>query len=223
MSGTEMSLVTNRDDPACKRPYTLGKRADQSDEKREAVLKAARAQLEDGGYLSLTMDSLARRSGVTRQTVHNLFKTKTGVLEALFDQLALDGGMAQMASLMRQGMQQNDSGALLDGFVRIFTGFWSEHRELIRRIHGIGAIDPEFGTAVEARNQRRQVAATRVVDRLEQIIGKPCAEQRTRKIAALYAFTSFEFFDSLAESLGNSQDATQAVVELTRSALNYYS
>jgi AcrR family transcriptional regulator len=215
-----MSLVTNTDNPACKRPYTLGKRADQSDEKREAVLRAARAQLEDGGYLSLTMDSLARQSGVTRQTVHNLFKTKTGVLEALFDQLALDGGMAQMASLMRSAMQQTDSGALLDSFVRIFTEFWSKDRQLIRRIHGIGAIDLEFGAAVEARNQRRQMAATRVVDCLAQINGEPSLEQRTRKIAALYALTSFEFFDSLAESLSNSQDATQAIVELTRSALH---
>ncbi|WP_263351098.1 TetR/AcrR family transcriptional regulator [Acidicapsa acidisoli] len=215
-----MNLVTNRNDPACKRPYKLGKRADQSGEKREAVLRAARTQLEDGGYLSLTMDSLARQSGVTRQTVHNLFKTKTGVLEALFDQLALDGGMAQMANLMCQGMQEANSGALLSGFVRIFTGFWSEHRDLIRRIHGIAAIDPEFGTAVEARNKRRQMAATRVVDRLAQINGQPSQEQRTRQIASLYALTSFEFFDSLTESLGNSQEATQAVIELTRSALN---
>jgi AcrR family transcriptional regulator len=216
--------VTNKNDPACKRPYSLGKRAGQSDEKRAAVLKAARAQLEAGSYTSLTMDSLARQSGVTRQTVHNLFKTKTGVLQALFDQLALDGGMAQMASLMRQGMQQTDSGALLDGFVKIFTGFWSKDRQLIRRIHGIGAIDPEFGAAVEARNQHRQMAAARVVDRMEQVGGKPYLnkrmDQKARKIAVLYALTSFEFFDALAENLINPQEAADAVLEMARSALN---
>jgi len=212
--------VTNENGASCKRPYTLGKRAEQSDEKRAAVLRAARALLESGGYISLTMDSLAKESGVTRQTVHNLFKTKTGVLEALFDQLALDGGLGEMADLMRRGMQQPASDALVEGFVKIFTGFWSKDRLLIRRIHGIGAIDPEFGAAVEARNQRRQMAATRIVDRLLQMNGDSGEAGRARKIAALYALTSFEFFDALGQKMGSLQDTADAVLALTKSALN---
>jgi AcrR family transcriptional regulator len=208
----------------CKRPYTLGKRAVQSEGKRLAVLKAVRAQLESGGYLNLTMDSLARESGVTRQTVHNLFKTKAGVLEALFDQLALDGGMAQMAVVMREGMRQANAGAMLDGFVRIFTGFWSRDRLLIRRIHGIAAIDPELGAAVEARNRRRQMAATRIAALLAQMDGVRGLEDGTRKAAALYALTSFEFFDAVASSLGEEslkdlQGAADMVLALARMAL----
>jgi AcrR family transcriptional regulator len=214
----------------CKRPYTLGKRAAESEQKRLAVLKAARAQLESGGYLNLTMDLLARESRVTRQTVHNLFKTKAGVLEALFDQLALDGGMMQMATVMREGMRQANAEAMLDGFVRVFTGFWSRDRLLIRRIHGIAAIDPEFGAAVEARNRRRQMAATRVagllgqMDRMEgmegaRVEGTRGSEDSARQAAALYALTSFEFFDALAESLGELQGASETVLALARMAM----
>jgi AcrR family transcriptional regulator len=204
---------------SCKRPYALGKREAQSSQTRASVLKAARAQLEAGGYPNLTMDSLATESGVTRQTVHNLFKTKTGVLEALFDQLALDGGMAQMGNVMSQGMQSGNEQALLAGFVKVFTTFWRRDRVFIRRIHGIGAIDPEFGRVVEARNQRRRMAASRIVERLELIGGNRESEQRTRKVAALYALTSFELFDSLAESLGNLEDAADEVLLLVRRAL----
>jgi AcrR family transcriptional regulator len=212
--------VTNENSASCKRPYTLGKRAEHSDEKRAAVLRAARKLLESGGYSGLTMDSLAKESGVTRQTVHNLFKTKTGVLEALFDQLALDGGLGEMADLMRRGMQQPVPDVLLEGFVKIFTGFWSKDRLLIRRIHGIGAIDPDFGAAVEARNQRREIAATHIVDRLRQMTGDSGEAGRARKIAALYALTSFEFYDALAQKMDSIQGTADAVLALTKGALN---
>jgi len=196
----------------CKRPYELGKRLERSDSKRVAILTAARKRLESGGVADLTMDAVARESGVTRQTVHNLFGTKTGVLEALFDQLAVDAGMERM----RIVMQQADIESMLGGFVKVFTDFWAKDRLLIRRIHGIAAIEPEFGAAVDARNRRRQMAATRIVDRLGGEDGK---KDRPRKIAALWALTSFEFFDAVTEGCESMTEAADVVLELARKAL----
>ena len=197
---------------ACKRPYELGRRLEQSDRKRAAILAAARKHLESTGMVELTMDALARESGVTRQTVHNLFGTKSGVLEALFDQLALDAGMERM----RIVMQQSEPGPMLSGFVEVFTGFWAKDRLLIRRIHGIAAIDPEFGSAVIARNRRRLMAATRIVDRVTRATG---TEDRTRKIAALWALTSFEFFDAVAESCDDITEAAALVLDLVKKGM----
>jgi AcrR family transcriptional regulator len=197
---------------SCKRPYALGRRLELSDHKRTTILAAARTQLAAKGYLQLTMDTLARESGVTRQTIHNLFGTKAGVLEALFDQLALDGGMERM----RNVMQQTNTESMLAGFVEVFVDFWSRDRLLIRRIHGIAAIDPEFGAAVEARNRRRKMAAARVVDQLRD--GGRDPEDRTQRIATLYALTSFEFFDALAEACGDVKDAANSVLVLVRKA-----
>jgi AcrR family transcriptional regulator len=196
----------------CKRPYALGKRLELSDHKRAAILAAARTQLEAKGFLHLTMDSLARESGVTRQTIHNLFGTKAGVLEALFDQLALVGGMERM----RDVMQQSNTESMLASFVDVFTDFWSKDRLLIQRIHGIAAIDSEFGSAVETRNRRRQTAASRVVDQLALRNGEREMEDKMQRIATLYALTSFEFFDSLAESCGNAKDAANLVLMLVK-------
>jgi AcrR family transcriptional regulator len=196
---------------SCKRPYELGKRQEQMGRTKTAVLAAAREQLEAGGMREFSMESLARASGVTRQTIHNLFGTRTGVLETLFDQIARDGGMERM----RDVMMARDAGTMLDGFVDVFSTFWSRNRLLLKRIHGVAAIDPEFGKAIEARNQRRHGAAARVIERL----GDRVEGQRAGKIACLVALTSFEFFDSLAEATGSVESAQRQLPGLIRRAL----
>lgn len=172
-----------------KRPYDVGQRLVQSSRRRLAVLAAARRQLAAQGFLQLTMEGVAREARVTRQTVHNLFGTKTELLEALFDQLAQEGGMQQMRSVMQEG----DPARMLTMFVRLFCGFWSRDRLLLRRIHGIAAIDPEFANVLAARNQRRWMAATRVTERLG-------LNSVPTNVAKLHALTSFELYDVLAES-----------------------
>jgi AcrR family transcriptional regulator len=200
--------VTKRQADAEKRPYELGKRLEQMDESRAAILRAAKRQLAAEGYWRLTMASLATESGVTRQTIHNLFGTRTGVLEAVFDLIALESGMEQM----REVMVLPPGDAQLARFVGIFCGFWAKNRVLIRRVHGIGAIEPEFGGVIEARNRRRLAAATRIVQRM-------AGENGTQKAAMLAALTSFEFFDALAESCGSENEAESMVLRMARSAV----
>jgi AcrR family transcriptional regulator len=209
------NIVPKKKTDSCKRPYSLGRRQELSDHKRATILLAARKQLEAAGFLQFTMETLASKSAVTRQTVHNLFGTKTALLEALFDHIALDAGMERMRSVM----QQTHPELLLSSFVGVFSDFWTKYRVLLRRIHGIAAIDPEFGAAVAARNRRRQGAVTRVVDRLASQPPQPNVELRARRIGALYAMTSFEFFDALAESIGTEKDIPALLSALVRTAL----
>ena len=182
----------------------LGKRLEQMDQSRAAILRAARAQLEARGYRQFTMASLAAESGVTRQTIHNLFGTKAAVLEALFDVIAVDGGMERM----REAMTQPSGQLMLEHFVKIFCEFWTKNRLLIRRVHGIGAIDPEFGAVIEARNRRRLMAAGRIA----RILGG--GVETEQQAAALAALTSFEFFDALAENSSGEREAEAMVLLL---------
>jgi AcrR family transcriptional regulator len=200
--------VTKRRAEPEKRPYELGKRLEQMDESRAAILRAAQAQLAAQGYRRLTMASLAAESGVTRQTIHNLFGTKRGVLEAVFDVIALESGMEQM----REVMMLPPGDAQLARFVGIFCSFWAKNRLLIRRVHGIGAIDPEFGAVMEARNKRRLMAATRIAERM--------GHGDAQLAAMLAALTSFEFFDALAESGGSETEAEAMVLRLARAAFS---
>jgi len=201
--------VTKRQAEPEKRPYELGKRLEQMDESRAAILLAAKRQLAAEGYQRLTMASLAAASGVTRQTIHNLFGTKTSVLEAVFDLIALESGMERM----REVMMLPPGDAQLQRFVEIFCGFWAKNRLLIRRVHGIGAIDPEFGVVIDARNRRRLMAATRIVQRMS-------GDDGAQKAAMLAALTSFEFFDALAESSGSEDEALAMVLRMARGVLS---
>lgn len=203
--------MKSRETRSCKRPYVLGKRLEQMDRTRAAVLIAAREQLESGGMREFSMESLAKASGVTRQTIHNLFGTRMGVLEALFDEIAISSGLERM----REVMTTADADRMLEGFISVFGNFWAGNRLLLKRIHGIGAIDPEFGKAIAARNERRMMAATRVVERLER---GAQAEGKAERVACLVAMTSFEFFDALAEALGSTELARQQLPKLISKA-----
>src|ERR1700761_353074 len=170
-----------------KRGDDLRKRMENMDQTRQAVLQAARRQLEAQGYRQMTMASLAAESGVTRQTIHNLFGAKRDVLGTLFDPIALESGMERM----REVMTHQDPEAMLQAFVRVFCNFWEKNRVLFRRIHGIGAIDPDFGEIIDARNERRHGAAIRIVKRLKD------GRDPDHFAATLTALTSFEFYDAL--------------------------
>jgi len=192
-----------------RRPYDLGKRMEQMDQNRAAVLRAARSQLESRGYRELTMASLASESGVTRQTIHNLFGTRAAVLEALFDSLALDGGMDEMRDVMTQPTPE----AMLQRFVQVFCGFWAGNRVLFRRVHGIAAIDPVLGRVLEARNRRRLMATKRIAS-LSGV-----RDTLDKAAAVLAALTSFEFYDLLAGDSADESRAPETILELAQQLL----
>jgi len=207
--------MTKSEPVPSKRMYSLGKRLEQSDQKRSDVLLAARKLLESKDFYLFTLDTLARDSGVTRQTVHNLFGTKAGVLEALFDQIALGGGMDRMRSLMMPPIAPETA---LSTFIQIFTDFWSRDRLIIRRIHGIAAIDSDLRVAVDARNDRRHFLISRLIEQIDRTSPSTRAPDHPQRGAMLYALTSFEFFDTLAQGSTTEEQATQTILTLVKQA-----
>lgn len=178
----------------CPRPYTLGKRQEYIDQARLRILDAARDLLAKEDTVEFSMDAVAREAGVTRQTVHNQFGTRSALLEALFDRMALRGGIAGMPIVM----QQNDPLVMLRMFVELFARFWNSDRVAIRRIHALAVLDPELGRIDRARNERRRMAASRVVDLLYSHFVKLLPQNRPDAVTLLFTITSFEFYDSFA-------------------------
>jgi hypothetical protein len=110
-------------------------------------------------------------------------------------------------------MTQPSRDAMLERFVQVFSRFWASNRVLLRRVHGIAAIDPELGAVLQARNQRRLTAANRIVGRFS------IRQQAVQKAAALSALTSFEFFDALSGDSLNEEQASAQVLDLARKLL----
>src|SRR5207237_6301436 len=121
-------------------PYRLGRRQAAVDGTRARILKAARALLvaRRGAF---SIEAVARRARVTRVTVYQRFGSRSKLLEALFDDLARQGGMWDLADAFRQ----SDPRAALARFVAIFARFWAAPRPLHRRLLAPSALPPRRG------------------------------------------------------------------------------
>ena len=207
-------MASRESNKSCPRPYTLGKRQEYMDQARVRILDAARDLLAKEDTKEFSMDAVARQARVTRQTVHNQFGTRSALLEALFDRMAMRGGIAGMPLVM----QQTDPVVMLRMFVEIFARFWSSDLVAIRRIHALAVLDPELGRIDRARNERRRTAASRVVDALYRRFGKSLPQDRPDAVALLFTVTSFEFFDTIAGSR-SPEKVCPSIVRLVMDAL----
>jgi AcrR family transcriptional regulator len=194
--------------PVCKRPYSLGVRQQVSDESKQRSLDAARDLLADSKADTFGMQEIALRAGITRQTLYNLFGSKTKLIEAVFDDLAQRGGMQRMAL----AMQQRDPHARLTAMVNTLLQFWNSDRDITRRIRAVAASDAELRTALRARDERRRVACRHVVEGFK--LPGHSAAQLALQADALFSLTSFEFVDMLAGESRSPVDVADIVVRL---------
>jgi AcrR family transcriptional regulator len=189
------------------RPYRLGKREEAIGEGRRRILDAARELLRvSAAYPGFTVDAVARRADVARATVYYQFGSKTGLLEAVCDDLAEAGGMADLARVFTSPAPD----AAIRDFITAFAGFWAADRVVMRRLRALAALDPDVGAVIAARDQRRREGLTVLVARLPAGTG-PVAEQA---VQMLYALTSFETFDTLAGPDRGLADALPLVTRL---------
>ncbi|HEV2638782.1 MAG TPA: helix-turn-helix domain-containing protein [Actinocrinis sp.] len=185
------------------RPYQLGQRQAAVDATRQKVLDAARALLADpDGSAAFSLDAVARRADVARATVYYRFESRSGLLEALFDTLAANGRMADLAG----AFTHPDPAGALSRFVACFGRFWASDRLVLRRIRAIAVLDPEVGAVIAARDERRRTG-------LRVLAGRFGAVGEDR-VDVLHALTSFETFDTLAGPGREPDEVIPLVTEL---------
>jgi AcrR family transcriptional regulator len=198
---------------ACPRPYSLGKRKESSDEARCRSIEAAAALLADSDTPALKMETVAAQAGVTRQTIYNLFGSKTELIEAVFDHLARTGGMQSMAA----AMQQSDPEARLSAMITTLAQFWTSTRTATRHIRAMAATDPDLSSAIHARDERRKMACQHVVRGFGATL--PPAADPFLHVDLLWTLTSFEFFDTLAGATRSPLWLAETILQLARAAL----
>ena len=74
------------------RSYHSPVRVQQAAARRQALAEAARDLFVERGYPATTMDAVATRADVSLKTVYNAYKTKAGLLRAVWD-LSLKGDL----------------------------------------------------------------------------------------------------------------------------------
>lgn len=195
------------------RPYRLGRRQAAVDGTRARILKAARALLV-ARHGAFSIEAVARRARVTRVTVYQRFGSRSKLLEALFDDLARQGGMWDLADAFRQ----SDPQAALARFVAIFARFWTAHRPIHRRLLALAALDQGLERTLRARQEWRRQGLRVIVGRLRERSG-PAAAATEETIDALFALTAFETFDLLAGPTRTPAAVAPIVLRIARAVL----
>jgi AcrR family transcriptional regulator len=200
------------------RPYRMVKRKAATERNRERILASARALLLSEDFSEFSMEAVARKAGVIRPTLYYQFKSKAGLLEQLYDYIARRGNIQDLAAVFRYG---NDPLQHLQEFIRFFVNFWQSDRELIRRLHGLGAIDAEIGQGLRARNERRRNGLRVILERYENSYRQLTPIQKPIAIDTLHMLTSFETFDALASPGRRVEDVIGIIRKLAYHAIGY--
>ena len=198
------------------RPYKLGQRQDQIDQSRRRVLDCARTLLgEASSYTAFTVDAVAKQADVARATVYYQFGSKSGLLEAVCDDLAQAGQLSELA----QAFANPDNAEALAGFVACFGRFWDADRTIMRRLRALAALDPDVAAVIAARDQRRRQGLDALVSRGTGRAVPPTGPGHDRIVRTLLALTSFETFDTLAAADQALLDVVPEIVALAEAVL----
>lgn len=198
------------------RPYRMGKREIAAAETRSRILDAARQLLANESETDLSMEAIARRADVSRLTIYYQFKSRPGLLEALYDHLAARGNMQDMAQVFHEPKPS----VALEKLVRTFVGFWSSDPLVIRRLRGMAALDPDIDQGIRARDARRQHAAREILRRT--VLGtekKVTAEQQKLAADVLSMLTGFASYDALATAGHNQETIVATLTRMARAAV----
>lgn len=200
------------------RPYRLGQRQAAAEQTRDRILAAARGLLmSPDGYSHFSIEAVARQANVARMTVYHQFGSKIGLLEALCDTLAMNGGMEHLATAFRQP----DPLDALNQYLLVFGRFWEADRLVLRRLRALAGLDPDFEQVIRARDARRRQGVSVIAQRLVDQLGPlPVPETaRDEIVDVLFTLSSFETFDTLAGPTRSLEEVAPLVARLARATL----
>ena len=198
-----------------KRKYRLVKRARAAEETHGRIIKAARELLSRSGYHGASVDEIAERAGVSRQTIYVQFGSKRGVLQALAEYIEIESfgrGMVEGAQdtphpwlTMRNGIADQ-------------LAFFAANAELLRTFKAQAAHDPDFRAVWEDRRRERLLAIRILLEPL-------AAENKLRPGWTideagdwLWSLTNFERYDEMVVERGWP---VERLVERLREAVDF--
>ncbi|XVU26759.1 TetR/AcrR family transcriptional regulator [Actinoplanes sp. CA-054009] len=132
-----------------------GNRHGRSEAAREAVLQAADDLVAEIGYAKVTIEGIATRAGVAKQTIYRWWRSKTDIL---VDAFVADS--TQELTLPDTGAFRADLRAYLDELVRFLEV--SDSGAVFRALIGEAQHDPELATRLRAEVLPRLRARDRV-------------------------------------------------------------
>jgi AcrR family transcriptional regulator len=186
-----------------RKTYRSEVRAAAADETRARIVDAAQTLLAGGkGVPAFSLEAVAREAGVTRLTVYNAFESKRGLLEAVFDDMARQGGLFELPSLFAEP----DTDKALSRLVSVFCRFWASHGKVLPKFSAVAKLDDDIAQNLKQRSERRRQLLTALLGLVAS------GQDQTDLVDVLFALTSFEMFDALSVRR-RSDTAVQALIQ----------
>jgi AcrR family transcriptional regulator len=184
---------------ASRRPYKQEARAESTQRTREALLDAAEEELYEDRWRQASLESLARKAGVTKQTLLRHFGSKDGLLLQ-----ALGRGAVEVFN-QRFDAPSPDIGGAVENLLDHYQA-WGEHA--LRT----GAWQRGPATLAKLSQLARQVHYTWVEHAFGRWLEPLQQQTRARRRAALIALCDVHTWWLLSNDLGLSRAAMQATL-----------
>jgi AcrR family transcriptional regulator len=180
---------------------------------RTRIMQASRRLLTGGKDLpAFSLDAVAREAGVTRLTVYNQFESKRGLIEAVFDDIALRGGLFELRSVMADA----DAMSSLRRVVAVFCRFWASHDRVLAKLAGMTKLDRDIAASLKQRTERRRGVLTVLVKRI------PGVREPADLADILFTLTTFETFEALSVRQRSAAAVEAIIWQLVEDSVRSY-
>jgi AcrR family transcriptional regulator len=193
------------------RAYDLGKRSVDVAKTRARIIGSARSLLASStSFAQVSIPAIAREADVARDTVYRQFASRSGLLEAVFDDSANRSGLSRLA----------EAGAApdaVDGLMvvaTVFCHYWSDEFPIHRALRALAGLDVDLSEALRRRDGRRRQILDVLCGRLateRPDLAPVRAEQRERTVELLLMLTSFAAYAQLVPD--RSPDEVHDIVQ----------
>lgn len=146
-----------------KRRYVQRARAASAEATRARILDAAEASFDRGPLAAVRIDDVARRAGVSRSTVYQLFESRRGLLIALAQRLRDVAEFDRLVEASRHPDARESFRRAQREAVRIFA----TSPELTRALFTMAAVDADAVAAVAALEDGRRPGMLHLARQLE--------------------------------------------------------
>jgi len=197
------------------RRYTAARRPESS-ETVDRVLEAAERLIKEAGFHAATMDELAVAAGVSRATVFNRFRSKLGVLEALFTR-GMEG--PEMAAI-QEALALEDPVAALEASIEAGCAIWEAYGFVHLQLQAVAVLEPDAAALIDEQRDEQRADLERLTRRLANADRLRPGLSQARATATLHMLTSLESFLWLRRGYGLSLRQTrETLAELARTLL----
>lgn len=200
------------------RPYRRKITQPAEDGTKARIIQAScELLMSDKGFAGFTVEAVAKQANVARATVYYQFGSKSGLLDAVLDDIAVRAAAIPFDVVTSHAGNPD----ALEEIVAAIAAFWSAEREVTRRFYGLAALDPDVKRSVTARDEERQAGIRAVIAGHLRREGRWSQQAEEEGSAIAYALLRFETFDTLAQNKP-LESVIPIIIRLIRSALADY-